>query len=180
MKVVGVLPGDSAQATDLATIDLAKSSGLSDATPFGDMVQDRLKSLWRKPGVEVRRPLRSDKRALHTPHRNIRRSSWEPKRLVTVRFPAPRFPSSEQPKLRQQKRERSSMVRLGRCDPEWWKALASISSDRRNRADYAMGVGHEEIVDRALNRDPRTQFPSLFKSRRAPLSRDFFSAMKPG
>ena len=57
MKVVGVLPGDSAQATDRATIDLAKSSGLSDATPFGDVFQDRLKSLWRKPGVEVRRPL---------------------------------------------------------------------------------------------------------------------------
>jgi hypothetical protein len=47
VKVAGVLPGDSAQTADRAAIDLAKSSGLSDATPLGDVVQDRLKRLRR-------------------------------------------------------------------------------------------------------------------------------------
>jgi hypothetical protein len=57
VKVAGVISGDSAQTADCAAIDLAKSSGLADATPLGDVVQDRLKRLRRKPGVEVRRPL---------------------------------------------------------------------------------------------------------------------------
>jgi hypothetical protein len=57
VKVAGVISGDSAQTADCAAIDTAKSSGLADATPLGDVVQDRLKRLRRKPGVEVRRPL---------------------------------------------------------------------------------------------------------------------------
>jgi hypothetical protein len=57
VKVAGVISGDSAQTADCAAIDLAKSSSLADATPLGDVVQDRLKRLWRKPGVEARRPL---------------------------------------------------------------------------------------------------------------------------
>jgi hypothetical protein len=57
VKVAGVISGDSAQTADRAAIDLAKSSGLSDAAPLGDVVQDRLKRLRREPGVEVRRPL---------------------------------------------------------------------------------------------------------------------------
>src|SRR5947209_17738777 len=57
VKVAGVLPGDSAQTADRAAIDLAESSGLADATPLGDVVQDRLERLRREPGVEVRRPL---------------------------------------------------------------------------------------------------------------------------
>jgi hypothetical protein len=57
VKVAGVISGDSAQTADRATIDLAESSGLSDATPLGDVVQDRLERLRREPGVEVRCPL---------------------------------------------------------------------------------------------------------------------------
>src|SRR3954471_17963728 len=57
VKVAGVLPGDSAQAADRASIDLAESSGLADATPLGDVVQDRSERLRREPGVEARRPL---------------------------------------------------------------------------------------------------------------------------
>jgi hypothetical protein len=57
VEVAGVIPGDPAQAADRAAIDLAKSSGLADAAPLGDVVEDRLKRLGRKPGVEVRRPL---------------------------------------------------------------------------------------------------------------------------
>jgi hypothetical protein len=47
VKVAGVISGDSAQTADCAAIDLAKSSGLADATPLGDVVQDRLKRLRR-------------------------------------------------------------------------------------------------------------------------------------
>src|SRR3954470_17012418 len=57
VKVAGVLPGDPAEAADRAAIDLAQSSGLSDATPLGDVVEDGLERLGREPGVEVRRPL---------------------------------------------------------------------------------------------------------------------------
>jgi hypothetical protein len=57
VKVAGVISGDSAQTADCAAIDLAKSSGLADATPLGDVVQDGLKCLGREPGIEVRRPL---------------------------------------------------------------------------------------------------------------------------
>jgi len=57
VKVAGVISGDSAQTADCAAINLAKSSGLADTTPLGDVVQDRLKRLGREPGVEVRRPL---------------------------------------------------------------------------------------------------------------------------
>ena len=53
VKVAGVLAGDSAQTADGAAIHLAESTGLTDATPLGDVVQDRFDLLRRKPRVEV-------------------------------------------------------------------------------------------------------------------------------
>jgi hypothetical protein len=47
VEVAGVLAGQSAQPADRAAIHLAKSTGLADATPLGDVVQDRFELLRR-------------------------------------------------------------------------------------------------------------------------------------
>jgi hypothetical protein len=57
VKVAGVLAGQSAQTTDRAAIHLAKSTGLADATPLGDVVQDRRELLGRQSRAKVGRPL---------------------------------------------------------------------------------------------------------------------------
>src|SRR3954470_19791634 len=41
VEVAGVFPGDPAQAADGAAIHLAEPSGLADAAPLGDVLQDR-------------------------------------------------------------------------------------------------------------------------------------------
>src|SRR3954471_11112187 len=57
VEVAGVLAGQSAQAADGATIDLAEPAGLADAAPLGDVLQDRSDPLGREPGVEQGCPL---------------------------------------------------------------------------------------------------------------------------
>jgi hypothetical protein len=57
VEVVGVITGETAQAADRATINLAEPAGLSDATSLGDVLQDRLDFLRRQSGVEQRCPL---------------------------------------------------------------------------------------------------------------------------
>jgi hypothetical protein len=54
---MGVLAGDPAQAADRAAIDLAEAASLSDAAPFGDVLQDRLNLLRRQSRVEQGRAL---------------------------------------------------------------------------------------------------------------------------
>ena len=49
-----MIAGDPAQAADGAAIDLAKTAGLPDATPFGDVLQDRFDFPRRQSGVEER------------------------------------------------------------------------------------------------------------------------------
>jgi len=57
VEVAGVVAGQPAQTADRAAIHLAESTGLADATPFGDVVQDRFELLRRQSRVEERRPL---------------------------------------------------------------------------------------------------------------------------
>jgi hypothetical protein len=48
----GVLAGDATVAGDGVGGDPAEPPGLTDAAPFGDMLQDGLDLLGREPGVE--------------------------------------------------------------------------------------------------------------------------------
>src|ERR687889_244665 len=52
VQVAGVLAGDPAQAADRAAIHLAEPTGLSDAAPLGDVLQDRFDRLRRQSRVE--------------------------------------------------------------------------------------------------------------------------------
>ena len=64
VEAVSVLPSDSAQAADSAAIHVAKSAGLADAAPLGDVIQDRFGLLRWQPRVEERRPLSLGKAGL--------------------------------------------------------------------------------------------------------------------
>jgi hypothetical protein len=64
MEAASVLPSDSAQAADGAAIHVAKSAGLADAAPLGDVIQNRFGLLRRQPRVEERRPLSLGKAGL--------------------------------------------------------------------------------------------------------------------
>jgi hypothetical protein len=57
VEVAGVLSGDPAQAADGAAVHLAEPAGLADATPLGDVFQDRCDLLRRQSGIEQGRPL---------------------------------------------------------------------------------------------------------------------------
>jgi hypothetical protein len=57
VEVASVFAGDPAVAADSAAIRLAEPSGLSDAAPLGDVLQDRFDFLLGEPRVEQRCPL---------------------------------------------------------------------------------------------------------------------------
>jgi hypothetical protein len=67
VEVVGVIPGDPAQAPEGAAIDLAEPAGLSDAAALGDVFQDRLDLLRGQPGVEERGPFALREASLASP-----------------------------------------------------------------------------------------------------------------
>ena len=109
VEAVGVVPGLAAQAGDVSR-STAEPAGLADAVALGDVVEDRVDLLRREPGAEERSPLALGESGLagaaaeHPPGLLGAVATGE------VRFPAPRLPCSGQSELRQQKRERSSMV----------------------------------------------------------------------
>jgi hypothetical protein len=57
VEVAGVLADQAAQAADGASVHPAEPSGLADAAPLGDVLQDRPNPLGWEPGVEEGRPL---------------------------------------------------------------------------------------------------------------------------
>ncbi len=59
-----MLPSDAAQAADRAAIHVAKSAGLADTAPLGDVIENRFGLLRWKPRVEERSSLSLGKAGL--------------------------------------------------------------------------------------------------------------------